>query len=207
MTERAGAVPGPGPVVAYPPAGAHAGEPNGGRADTGVDPGRFRRAVRNFPRPVCLLSSRWRGIDHVVTASTFGPVSFSAATVAVSVHRSSRLTAMMRRSRVWGVSLLAERDRALAGYFARTGRPLGEGLGDHPARRGPVTGVLLLPDAIALLECRTIREFDADDHVIFLGGPVWLLDPGTDAVPLCEFRDALTRPPHPPPDPPPGPAH
>jgi flavin reductase (DIM6/NTAB) family NADH-FMN oxidoreductase RutF len=160
-----------------------------------VDPRRLRRFVGSFPRPVCLLSSRWCGLDHVVTASTFGLVSFTSATVCVSVHRASRLTAMMMRSRVWGISLLTEHDRALAAYFARTGRPLGEGMAAYPARRGPVTGVLLVPDAVAVLECRTIREFDAEDHVIFLGGPVWLGEGEADAPPLCEFRGALTGPP------------
>lgn len=159
-----------------------------------VDAAQFRRTVGHFPRSVALVSSRHDGHDHAVTASTFTVVSFPLRRVSVTLHRASRLTSIVQRSGVWGVSLLGSGDAALAGYFAQAGRPLGETPNRFPARRGPVTGVLLLDAAPALLECRTVAELDADDHLIFVGEPVWMADRDTGETPLCDFRGALCGP-------------
>lgn len=156
-----------------------------------IESARFRRTIGNFVRSVTLISGRYEGRDHAVTASTFTIVSFPLRRVAVTLHRASRLTSIIQRSGVWGVSLLGGGDAHLAGYFARIGRPFGETPGHFPCRRGPVTGVMLFDDALALLECRTIAELDADDHLIFLGEPVWLADRDTGEAPLCEFRGTL----------------
>jgi flavin reductase (DIM6/NTAB) family NADH-FMN oxidoreductase RutF len=159
-----------------------------------VDAGAFHRTVDNFLRSVTLISSSCDGKDHAVTASTFTVVSFRQRRVAVILHRASRLTAMIQRSGVWGVSLFGSGDVQLAKYFSRTGRPVCAEVGDLTGRRGPVTGVPLLDDALALLECRSVGELDAGDHVVFLGEPVWLADLGTGATPLCAFRGALGVP-------------
>jgi flavin reductase (DIM6/NTAB) family NADH-FMN oxidoreductase RutF len=158
-----------------------------------VDAGAFRRAVGEFVRGVTLISSRYEDAEHAATVGTFTVVSYPLRRVAVTVHRASRLTAIMQRSRAWGVSLLGVGDAALAAHFAQAGRPLGELPARAACRRGPVTGVALLADALAVLECRTVAELDADDHLIVVGEPVWLAE-RAGGVPLCDFRGVLCEP-------------
>ena len=157
-----------------------------------LDIGQFRRAAGQFPRGVALISSRFEDREHAVTASTFTVVSFPLRRVAVTLHRASRLTALIQCSGMWGVSLLADGDVPLAEHFATAGRPLGEMPRWFPCRRGPVTQVALLDGAPALLECRSVSELDADDHLIFLGEVVWAVQGDTDAAPLCDFRGVLS---------------
>lgn len=162
-----------------------------------VDSGVSRRVLGAFVMSVTLVSSRDAEADHLATVSSFSVASFSVPRVCICLDARSRLMSMIRSSGVWGVSLLDGGAAELARFFAQRGRPPGAGLHQIPYTRGPRTGVVLLRQAVAALECQTVGELDEGDRVLFLGMPVWMSAPSHDYAgtgdPLCHFRGGLYR--------------
>lgn len=161
-----------------------------------TEPSTHRQALGWFLSSVTLVSSRAGGDDHLATVSSFSVASFKAARVSISLGSHSRLTRMIRSTGVWGVSLLGTDAGELARFFAAPGREHGAGLGQTSYHRGPRTGVVLLDDALATLECRNLAELDGGSHVIFLAEPIWssAKAASTTRTPLCHFRGGLCRP-------------
>ena len=128
----------------------------------------FKAALRCFPSGVTVVTSCVDGLDHAMTASAFSAVSLNPPMVLVCVNRASRFAEAIGASPWWGVSILAEHGEAAARWFATSGRQLIGQLDAHPHTRGP-SGVALLDESLAQLECRTERVVTAGDHDIFIG--------------------------------------
>jgi flavin reductase (DIM6/NTAB) family NADH-FMN oxidoreductase RutF len=87
----------------------------------------------------------------------------------------------------WSVNVLAEGQRGRARWFATRGRPLVGQFDSTPTRRSPLTGALLLVDALATVECRTVAVHAAGDHDIVVGEVLALDLARPDADPLLYF--------------------
>jgi len=129
----------------------------------------FRRAVGRFATGVCVLTSRELQADHAMTVSSFSSVSLEPLLVLVCVHQDARCLDAIVASGVWGISVLGEGQRAVADRLADPGRPVIGQLDRIAHRRGSETGVALLADAVATLECRTTDLYPAGDHSIVVG--------------------------------------
>lgn len=131
------------------------------------------------------------GVDHATTLNSLTSVSLDPPLVLVSLGIDSRFAAQVRRTGIWGVSILPEGASATALRFASRDRgvPLFGDLGVH---RGG-TGVALLDDALGRLECRTEAIHRAGDHDIIVGRVV-ATEPGHQpgsvpgTAPLVSFR-------------------
>jgi flavin reductase (DIM6/NTAB) family NADH-FMN oxidoreductase RutF len=88
---------------------------------------------------------------------------------------------------VFVVNFLADDHEHLSRHFAVSG---GDKFGDLPTLKG-VTGVPVLRDALAHLECRAVNIIDAGDHTIFIG-EVESAD-AREGEPLLYFRGAYHR--------------
>ena len=133
-----------------------------------VDQNAFRGALGRFASGVTVVTTVLDGVDHAMTASAFTSVSLDPPLVLVCSHKSSRFHDAVLDSGVWGVSILAEEGMAASAWFAHRGRPLETQFDDIPHRRGD-TGVVLLEQSLAWLECTTANVIDGGDHTILVG--------------------------------------
>lgn len=128
----------------------------------------FREALGRFASGVTVVTTILDGIDHAMTASAFTSVSLDPALVLICSHKTSRFHEAVLQTGFWGVSILAEEGELSSAWFAHRGRPLENQLADFPYERGE-SGVALLSDSLAWLECTTTAIHDGGDHAIIVG--------------------------------------
>ena len=147
-----------------------------------IDPDEFRSLLGRFASGVTILTARDGGKDHGMTVSAFCSASLEPPLVLACVDRSADMYAILSRASHFGISILAGGQEALSRRFAELPAGRFDGIG---FTRGE-TGVVLLDDAIAHLECRRLERYDAGDHGVFLGE----VERGAafDARPLLYYR-------------------
>jgi len=119
-----------------------------------IDPTEFRRTLGRFATGVTVVSAYDEGGNpRGLTANAFMSVSLDPPLVLVSLDNRSRTKPVLERAGRYGVSVLAEEQRALSDHFA--GRPQ-EGLEIAFEERA---GVPLLKGAV----------YPGGDHTLFLG--------------------------------------
>ena len=128
----------------------------------------YRLAVGRLATGVTIVSSRLGGIDHAMTANALASVSLEPLLVLVCVEREARFHDAIVESGVWGVSILPSTGRATADWLATRGRPLHGQLDRVPTHRGG-TGVALLDESLATLECESTDTYAGGDHTIVVG--------------------------------------
>ena len=148
------------------------------------EPAAFRAAVSGFATGVCVIATRFDGVDHAMTANSFASVSLEPALVLFCVARRARFHQAVTAAGEWTVSILAEPGEAAARWLSTPGRPLAGQLDQVPHLAGPVTGLPVLTDSVAALECSTSAVHEAGDHSIVVGRVTGLLLGGQDAGPL-----------------------
>lgn len=160
----------------------------GGHGPSHVDPFLFRRVFGRFATGVTVITTTAEGIDHAMTANSVTSVSIEPLQVLACVHRESRVHDAILTSGVWGVNILPASARATADWLATRGRPVHGQLDRIPFTRGPVTGVPLLDNALAMLECETTAVHPAGDHAIFVAEVVGLGAPDDPEEALVFYR-------------------
>jgi flavin reductase (DIM6/NTAB) family NADH-FMN oxidoreductase RutF len=141
-----------------------------------------------FATGVTVLTTFAGGHDHAMTANALTSVSLDPMLVLVCVEVDARFHDAISESGVWGISVLGADQRAVADWLSTQGRPLHGQLDRIPHRRGPVTGVALLEEALATLELRTTAIHGAGDHSIVVGEVVSLSSTEHPADALVYYR-------------------
>jgi len=154
----------------------------------GIDPRLFRRVFGRFATGVTVMTTTADGQDHAMTANSVTSVSIEPLQVLACVHVDSRFHDAVLDAGVWGVSILPSAARGIADWLATRGRPVQGQLDRVPHTRGPVTGVPLLDDALAHLECRTTAVHAAGDHAIIVAEVVGLEAPDEPGAALVFYR-------------------
>ncbi|MFG2307477.1 flavin reductase family protein [Streptomyces sp. NPDC048566] len=130
-----------------------------------------------------------RGEDVGMTATAFLSVSLDPPLVMVSLREGSRMDDLLDEQPLWGVSVLSESQRHIAGRFAMKGRVSDRLLfEDVPHERGEASGALLMGGCLATLECRTEQRVPAGDHTLVIGRVLTARVPSADGGPLTYFR-------------------
>lgn len=130
-----------------------------------------------------------RGEDVGMTATAFLSVSLEPPLVMVSLRDGSRMDDLLAEQPLWGVSVLSESQRHIAGRFAMKGRISDRLLfEDIPYVRGEVSGALLVGGALATLECRTEQRVVAGDHTLVIARVLEANLPSGEGGPLTYFR-------------------
>jgi len=132
-----------------------------------IDPDSFRSVLGRFASGITVVTTR-DGDDRDVgmTVSAFCSVSLKPPLVQVCVDRAASLFAALAASSRYGVSILAAEQEALSRRFATADSSRRfDGIG---YRRGE-SGVVLLDDALAHLECKIVASHEAGDHTMFVG--------------------------------------
>lgn len=130
-----------------------------------IDPHLFRSVLGRFASGVTVLTIRAGEEDHGMTASAFCSVSLSPPLVLACIDEAASIMPRLRRAEHFGISILSEGQEALSRRFAEVEGDRFEGVG---FRRG-ATGVALLDDALAHVECRIEARHPAGDHTIYIG--------------------------------------
>ncbi|MEO6472164.1 MAG: flavin reductase family protein [Aeromicrobium sp.] len=128
----------------------------------------FREALSRFASGVTVVTTILDDIDHAMTASAFTSVSLDPPLVLICSHKTSRFHEAVLQTGFWGVSVLAEEGTEESAWFANRGRPLEDQLAHFEFERGQ-SGVALLTNSLAWLECTTTAVHDGGDHAIIVG--------------------------------------
>lgn len=135
-----------------------------------IDPDEFRAILGRFATGVTVVTARDAdGRDHGMTASAFCSASLVPPLVVACIAREAEMHDILRRASHFGVSILAEGQEALSRRFAELPSGRFDGIGYSRAE----SGVVLLDDALAHLECRRVDRYDAGDHAIYVGEVEW----------------------------------
>jgi flavin reductase (DIM6/NTAB) family NADH-FMN oxidoreductase RutF len=135
-----------------------AGEP-------GQDPAAaFRRTLGMFATGVTVITTQDGDQVHGMTANAFMSVSLRPPLVVISVDRRAKMHALLHEGRRYGISVLADEQRALSDRFAgRTGE------GTEEVEFDLVHETPLVRGALAHLVARVMRSYWGGDHSLFLG--------------------------------------
>jgi flavin reductase (DIM6/NTAB) family NADH-FMN oxidoreductase RutF len=141
-----------------------------------------------FPTGVTVLTARHGDRHHGMTANSITSVSLDPVLVLVCVDQAARLHDLVVAAGEWAVSVLGAGAEQVSRLFADRRRSFGEGLAEVPHHYGPLTGAVLLDDALATLECRTVAAYPGGDHTILLGEVLGAQIPRPDDSPLVYYR-------------------
>jgi flavin reductase (DIM6/NTAB) family NADH-FMN oxidoreductase RutF len=132
-----------------------------------IDPDSFRSVLGRFASGITVvttLDAEHRDVG--MTVSAFCSVSLCPPLVQICVDHAASLYAALVGNARYGVSILAAEQEALSRRFATAESTRRfEGIG---YRRGE-SGVILLDDALAHLECRIVASHEVGDHTMFVG--------------------------------------
>ncbi|MFJ8645826.1 flavin reductase family protein [Streptomyces sp. NPDC093546] len=157
----------------------------------GVSNDEFRAAMSRLAAGVVLVTAVEPPLveDVGMTATAFMSVSLDPPLVMVSLRNGSRMDDLLDEQPLWGVSVLAESQRHIAGRFAMKGRISDRLLfADIPYTRGEASGAPLVGGALATLECRTEQRVVAGDHTLVIGRVLSADFPSPQGEPLLYFR-------------------
>ncbi|WP_443077154.1 flavin reductase family protein [Streptomyces sp. SP18CS02] len=157
----------------------------------------FRAAMSRLASGVVLVTAHEpplsaagpRGEDVGMTATAFLSVSLDPPLVMVSLREGSRMDDLLAEQPRWGVSVLADHQRQIAGRFAMKGRISDRLLfADLPYTRGELSGAPLMDGSLAVLECETRQRVEAGDHTLVIGHVLKAGFPAPEGAPLTYFR-------------------
>jgi flavin reductase (DIM6/NTAB) family NADH-FMN oxidoreductase RutF len=155
-----------------------------------IDPDAFRAVLGRFASGITIVTAiDAQGRDVGMTVSAFSAASLHPPLIQVCVNREASMFETLRQhAKGFGVSILSSDQEALSRRFAEEDSVHRfDGLGYV---RGD-SGVVLLDDALAHIECRMHASYDAGDHMIFVG-EVEHATTG-DARPLLYYRGGYAQ--------------
>jgi flavin reductase (DIM6/NTAB) family NADH-FMN oxidoreductase RutF len=140
-------------------------QPARGSDSSGVAPDLFRELMGAVAAPVTVITTMAPdGLPRGTTVSAFCSVSLSPPLVAVMLDHRSDLLAAIKRTRRFGVNVLADRQSRQALQFASKGGDKFAGVGWQL-----VDDLPRLDEAAAWVACRVERTVRGGDHVIIVG--------------------------------------
>ncbi|MDB4907376.1 MAG: flavin reductase domain protein FMN-binding protein [Gemmatimonadetes bacterium] len=130
-----------------------------------VDESIFRSVLGRFATGVTVVTARdEEGRDHGMTVSAFSSVSLAPPLVMTCIgHDASMHGVLMTAERI-GINILDSAQEALSRRFAEQDSDRFEGIGFARAE----SGVALLLDALAHLECRVVSRQETGDHTLIV---------------------------------------
>ena|SRR5690242_13475188 len=131
-----------------------------------LDKREFCRACSRFATGVLVATVLdAAGKPHGMTVNSFTSVSLAPPLVLFCVAHTASILRYFRENRHFGINVLTETQRHLSEHFARKGVGRFEASEWYPGQ----TGVPLIPDVLATLECHRVRIETAGDHDILFG--------------------------------------
>jgi flavin reductase (DIM6/NTAB) family NADH-FMN oxidoreductase RutF len=123
----------------------------------------FRNTLGRFATGVTIVTALENGKTHGMTANAFVSVSLDPPLVLVSLDNRSHMHRILQSAGRYGISVLAEDQRALSDHFA--GRPTGDVHINFVTR----ADTPLLDGAVACFIVRVVDVHSAGDHTLYIG--------------------------------------
>ena len=123
----------------------------------------LRNTLGRFATGVTVVTALREGKTHGMTANAFVSVSLDPPLVLISLDNRSHMHRILPAARRYGISVLAEDQRALSDHFA--GRTVGEVRVRFVSR----AGAALIEGAVAYFVVRLADVHAAGDHTLYIG--------------------------------------
>lgn len=145
----------------------------------------FRSIIGHFATGVTVITSRAGEQFQGMTANAVTSLSLDPLMILVCVDRGTHSHRLLEEGGAFAVNILGAHQEDVSRLFARRAEPEIGALRGQAFRTG-VTGVPLLEDCVAYIECHVADVLEGGDHSIFLGEVV---DAGVvnEAVPPLLF--------------------
>ena len=131
-----------------------------------IEKQQFRRICGKFASGITIATVLDSGgSPHGMTANSFTSVSMTPPLVLVCVDHRTRILEHFRIGDHFGINILSASQKQLSDKFAGSGYDRFEGVTWHPGQ----TGVPLLPEVLATIECSRVNVVTAGDHDIVIG--------------------------------------
>ena len=156
--------------------------------DREVDQATFRRVLGTFASGVTVVTVAHNGVLHGSTVASFCSLSLDPPLILICLANGATTGTLIERSGMFGVNILGDDGAELSRHFA----------GRHPHKFATVahhigdTGVPLLADAIAVLQCEVVEQMPGGDHSIFIGRVISATT-SDNRHPLVYFRSEYHR--------------
>ena len=151
-------------------------------------PREFRSVCGKFATGITIATAVGTdGQPHGLTVNSFTSVSLHPPLVLICLDHRVRLLEPCLQSGYFGINILSEHQEALSCRFAQSGV---DRFADIAWRSGQ-TGVPLLPEVLATLECRLVQTLTAGDHMVLIGEVLHLAC--REGKPLAYFGGAYSR--------------
>ena len=153
-----------------------------------LDSDTFRSVLGRFSSGVTIVTARdAAGLDHGMTVSAFCSLSLQPPLVLVCIDHAASMHGLLLTHPRFGINILSSRQEA---YSRRFADELSDRFDGIAYTRGE-SGVVLLEEALAHLECRVITHHDAGDHTLFVA-EVDRAEP-RDGRPLLYYRGGYAQ--------------
>jgi 3-hydroxy-9,10-secoandrosta-1,3,5(10)-triene-9,17-dione monooxygenase reductase component len=130
------------------------------------DPRAFRDVLGHFCTGLTVITGQLPdGSRFGLTASSFQALSLEPPLVLYSVRREAASVAMVKAAGGFCVNVLGDTHSDIARRFGSAVEDRFAGMEWH---RSP-SGSWIVPDAIAVLECRLWKTYEGGDHIIIIG--------------------------------------
>ncbi len=128
----------------------------------------FRRVMSHFPTGITVVTTGHGDEIHGLTVNAFCSVSLRPPLILVCLNNQGYCHELIRRSGVFAVNILSDKQEALSKRFATHSLAPRERFAG--IRHGvQITGAPILKDALGWLDCRLVTAYPGGDHSIFLG--------------------------------------
>jgi flavin reductase (DIM6/NTAB) family NADH-FMN oxidoreductase RutF len=151
----------------------------------------FRAVLGRFASGVTIVTTQdAEGRDYGMTVSAFSSLSLDPPLVLVCIDHGASLWPVLRHAPHFAINILASSQEALSRRFSSRDGDRFEGVG---YTRGS-SGVALLDDTLAAVECTVTTRVEQGDHTILIGTVEFGV--ARDLQPLLYYRGgyaSLTR--------------
>jgi flavin reductase (DIM6/NTAB) family NADH-FMN oxidoreductase RutF len=153
---------------------------------------RRRRVLWKMPSGLFVIGSRHGDQHNLMTANWVSQVSFNPKLLAVSVEHEALTHRLIQAGRAFSVNIIDREDRAIVRKFTKPvevdlAAQMLNGFPFHLAR----TGVPVLDQAVAYVDCELRQEVDVGNHILFIGEVVdaaFQKDEDTDVLRMEDTR-------------------
>lgn len=133
-----------------------------------ISPDDLRVIMRNWASGVGVVTTTHDGVSHGLTVSSFASVSLDPPHIVVSIYNETRTFPLIMGSRRFAVCLLREDQIALSNRFAGRDSEHEDRFEGYDTFTG-VTGITILKDCLAYMECELVETYQSGTNTILLG--------------------------------------
>lgn len=127
---------------------------------------KLRECMGRFATGVTVVTCTDAAGRHCgITANSFSSVSLEPPLVLWNIAKVSNSLEAYLNARYFAINVLADHQHDLSSHFAKSDHTLFDGMPKELSE----SGVPILPETLACLECRTHQIHDCGDHYIIVG--------------------------------------